>query len=61
MLECHRKLGYTLGTSKVAVYARGTINEDYQRYLTETTHDEFTIRNIFYGANVIERVYTRMS
>ena len=38
------------------VYAHGTTNEEYQQYLTETTPAEFAIRNIFYGANVIERV-----
>ena len=38
------------------VYAHGTINKDYQRYLMETTPNEFALRNIFYGANVIERV-----
>jgi len=38
------------------VYAHGTVNKDYQRYLTETTPSEFAARNIFFGANVIERV-----
>jgi hypothetical protein len=38
------------------VYAHGTANKDYQRYLTETTPLEFATRNIFFGANVMERV-----
>ena len=38
------------------VYAHNTANEEYQRYLIETTPEEFAIRNIFYGSNVIERV-----
>ena len=38
------------------VYAHDTKNKEYQQYLIETTPDEFAIRNIFYGSNVIERV-----
>jgi len=38
------------------VYAHDTVNAEYQRFLAETTPREFAIRNIFYGANVIERV-----
>jgi hypothetical protein len=39
-----------------SAYAHGTINKEYQRYLTETTPVEFAMRNIFYGANVIDRI-----
>ena len=38
------------------VFAHGTVNKEYQRYLIETTPPEFSSRNIFYGANVTERV-----
>lgn len=38
------------------VYAHGTKNKEYQRYLKETTPREFAERNIYYGANVMERV-----
>ena len=38
------------------VYAHDTTDEDFQRYLIETTPPEFSSRNIFYGANVISRV-----
>lgn len=38
------------------VFAHGTTNEEYQRYLIETTPEEFANRNIYYGANVTSRV-----
>ena len=38
------------------VFAHDTTDEEFQRYLVETTPHEFSNRNIFYGANVIDRV-----
>jgi hypothetical protein len=37
-------------------YAFGTTNQEYQDYLINETPYEFASRNIYYGANVIERV-----
>ena len=38
------------------IFAHGTLNTDYQKYLIETSPPEFAQRNIYYGANVIARV-----
>jgi len=38
------------------VFAHNTTDEEFQRYLIETTPLEFSSRNIFYGANVTSRV-----
>jgi len=38
------------------VFAFNTTNEEYQRFLLEDTPFEFASKNIFHGANAIERV-----
>ena len=37
------------------VYSHDTKNKEYQDFLIETSPDEFASRNIFFGANAIER------
>jgi hypothetical protein len=39
-----------------AVYAFGTISKEYQKFLVETSPSEFSCRNLYFGANAIERV-----
>jgi len=38
------------------IYSFDTKNREYQQYLIETSPDEFACRNIYFGANAIERV-----
>ena len=38
------------------VYSFDTKNTEYQKFLFETSPEEFACRNIYYGANAIERV-----
>ena len=38
------------------VYSFDTQNKEYQNFLLETSPIEFALRNIYYGANAIERV-----
>ena len=37
-------------------YANGTRNNEYQRYLVETSPPEYASRNVFFGDNVLMRV-----
>ena len=37
-------------------YSYGTKNKEYQAFLRETSPYEFASRNIFFGANAIERI-----
>lgn len=38
------------------IFSFDTKNKEYQEYLRENTPYEFAMRNIYYGANVIERI-----
>ena len=41
---------------KKPVYAFGTKNKEYQKFLKETSPEEYRLKNIFYGDNVLKRV-----
>ena len=47
------KASYTMPSP---VFAHGTKNEEYREFLRQDTPYEFASRNIFCGANAIERV-----
>jgi hypothetical protein len=38
------------------LYAHNTQNEEFQRYLFESSPPEYAIRNIYFGDNVLQRV-----
>ena len=37
-------------------YAFNTKNKEYQEFLRDTSPEEYTSRNVFYGGNVLQRV-----
>jgi len=37
-------------------YARDTQNVEFQKYLFNTSPPEYTVRNVFFGHNVLQRV-----
>jgi len=41
---------------KEPVYALDTKNTEYQNFLKETSPDEYKLRNLFFGKNVLMRV-----
>ena len=43
-------------TLKKPVYAFDTKNKEYRELLKETSPDEYKVRNLFYGSNVLKRV-----
>jgi len=38
------------------IYAFNTKNKEYQKFLKETSPEEYSSRNLFYGNNVLKRI-----